>query len=311
MKLKKTAGIFFSMMLSIASFAETRVGILNGPSCIPACYLIEKSDNYEFETFSDPQALLPKLLKNEIDIGFMPLNVAAKVYNSSGKKIRCIAVSGNGNLSIITKDKTLRGFSDLRGKTIYVAGMGSTPEYMFKYLLEKNNLSLSGNNSVTLDFTIPTAQLASQLLTGKIEYALVPEPFSTIASLKDKNVRYAIDLQEEYEELKGKGAVYPLTVIVVSSNFINGNENVIESFLEDYKKAVEWTKKNPGLSGKYCEKNKIGLSEAVVAASIPKAGYTFKTAREAKKECNELLEIFLSQEEKSIGGKLPDNFFYY
>ena len=50
-----------------------RVGILNGPSCIPCAYMMENAKSYEdtnlsFETFATPQALLPKMIKNEIDI---------------------------------------------------------------------------------------------------------------------------------------------------------------------------------------------------------------------------------------------------
>ena len=42
-----------------------------------------------YEKFADPQALLPKMIKKEIALGFMPANVAAKVYNAGNKSIIC------------------------------------------------------------------------------------------------------------------------------------------------------------------------------------------------------------------------------
>ena len=88
--------IFVSLAISLISlnlFAEAkqiRVGLLNGPTCVPAAYLMENDSSISgaeltYEKFADPQALLPKMVKNEIDIGFMPANVAAKVYNDSNK----------------------------------------------------------------------------------------------------------------------------------------------------------------------------------------------------------------------------------
>ena len=64
--------VFVVFMLSLNCFAQTqqekvKVGVLHGPSCIPTIKLIEdSSDKYSFEKYADPQALLPKLLKNEI-----------------------------------------------------------------------------------------------------------------------------------------------------------------------------------------------------------------------------------------------------
>ena len=58
-----------------------------------------------------------------------------------------------------------------------------------RYLLKENGLSWTGDKpDVNMDFTIPTAQLAAQLISGKIQYAVVPEPFATIASVKSSKV---------------------------------------------------------------------------------------------------------------------------
>lgn len=320
MKLKRNLvlGILFFLSINMIFGEEKKesagnitVGVLNGPSCIPAAYLMEKSPEFNYEKFADPQALLPKLLKREIDVGFLPLNIAAKVYNSSGKKITCLAVTGNGNLSIITKDKKLHKFSQLKGKTVYVAGRGATPEYIFKYLISQNEMNLSGNDAVNIEYSIPTANLAASLISDKIEYALVPEPFSTIALLKDNNVREAINIQSEYEDVMSKGSVYPLTVLVCNSDIVKKNPEKIEAFLEKYKNAFEWTIKNPSISARYCEKHQLGLSASVVEKAIPKSNFTFKTASKARTECETLLTIFMEYDSKSIGEALPDSDFYY
>lgn len=326
--MKKTTFVFLAIsLISLKLFAQTektaqvRVGLLNGPTCVPAAYLMENkntisSDGSEaeltFEKFADPQALLPKMIKKEIDVGFMPANVAAKVYNSGNKSIITCAVVGLGNLSLITTDENIHTFKDLKGKRVYVAGQGATPEYMFRYLLKENKMTWSGDKAdVTMDFSIPTAQIAAQLISGKIEYAVVPEPFATIAKTKSDKVIAALDFQKEYLELTGEKEIYPLSVMVVRADFAKENPKFIAALLAEYDTAVNWTIKNPAEAGALCEKHNLGLAAGIVTKAIPLSNYTFVPASSAKKSIEKLLKLFLESDKTSIGGKLPDKGFYY
>ena len=326
--MKKTTFVFLAIsLISLKLFAQTektaqvRVGLLNGPTCVPAAYLMENkntisSDGSEaeltFEKFADPQALLPKMIKKEIDVGFMPANVAAKVYNSGNKSIITCAVVGLGNLSLITTDENIHSFKDLKGKTVYVAGQGATPEYMFRYLLKENKMTWSGDEAdVTMDFSIPTAQIAAQLISGKIEYAVVPEPFTTIAKTKSDKVIAALDFQKEYLELTGEKDIYPLSVMVVRADFAKDNPKFMATLLAEYDAAVNWTIKNPAEAGALCEKHNLGLAAGIVTKAIPLSNYTFIPASSAKKSIEKLLKLFLESDKTSIGGKLPDKGFYY
>ena len=332
-KCMKRIFIFFCLasLICLNAFAQTiqvRVGLLNGPTCVPAAFLMENKKSLSaegleaeltYEKFADPQALLPKMIKKEIDIGFMPANVAAKVYNSGNKSIICCAVVGYGNLSLITTDESINQLSDLKGKTVYVAGQGATPEYMFRYLLKENNISCSNsgdsgnteNASVLINFSIPTAQIAAQLISGKIQYAVVPEPFSTIAKSKSNKVRTAIDFQNEYLKISNEKEIYPLSVMVVRSAFIKENPELIQSFLSEYENAVNWTINNPAASGSLCEKFSLGLAADIVERAVPVSNYTYIPAASAKASLEKLLSLFLENDKTSIGGKLPDEAFYY
>ena len=319
--MKRTIFAFLATsLISLNLFAQTtqvRIGLLNGPTCVPAAYVMENCSSLSgseltFEKFADPQALLPKMIKNEIDIGFMPANVAAKVYNAGNKSILCCAVVGLGNLSLITTDPEIRRLTDLKGKTVYVAGQGATPEYMFRYLLSENKMSYSGDNpDVKMDFSIPTAQIAAQLISGKIQYAVVPEPFATIAKSKSDKVLGAVDFQKEYLELTGEKEIYPLSVMVVRASFAKENPKLLKAFLKEYEGAVAWTNANPAESGLLCEKHTLGLAASVVEKAIPVSNYTYVPASSAKKSLEKLLNLFLESDKTSIGGKLPEKAFYY
>lgn len=309
--MKKIILFFLIIVSSVYLFAEKiRVGVLNGPSCIPAAYLMEnKSETIDFNTYADVQALLPKMIKNEVDIGFMPANVAAKVYNSSNKAIVCCAITGNGNIVLLSNLVSGDNIRDVKNRVVYVAGQGATPDYMFRYLLKKNNLN--PEQDLKLDYSIPTAQLAANLISNKINYVVLPEPFATIAKSKDSKIRTVVDFQQEYEDLEGAGKTYPLTVMVATADFAKAHPDLLNSFLDDYKSSFEWTLNNPQTAGQYTEEHNLGLAKGIVAKAIPSSNYTFITSKQMKQDVEDLLNIFLNFDSKSIGGKLPDKNFYY
>lgn len=315
---KSIVSFLILVATSLFAFADVRVGILNGPSCVPSAYLMEnvmsvQDENLEFTKFSDAMSLVPKILKNEIDIGFLPVNVAAKLYNSSNKAIICGAVTGEGNISLITKDQSINSFEQLKGKTVYVSGEGATPDYMLKFLLSARGIGYSNTpdpDCVQLSFSIPTAQLASQLIAGKIQYAVVPQPFVTIACNTDESICNAIDFQKEYTAITGDEN-YPLTVMVINKKFAEDKTEIMNSFLSLYKEAVQFTVDYPAEIGTLCQKYDLGLKAKIVEKSVPVSNYVFIPANQSKSEIEKLLKLFIDNNPSSIGEVLPDEAFYY
>lgn len=288
---------------------KINVGVLNGPSCIPISFMMEENSNskkskYVFENFATPQSVLPKMVKEEIAIAFMPLNVAAKAYNLS-QQIKCVAICGNGNLSLVTKDENIKQFSDIEGKEVYVAGQGSTPEYVFLYLLKENGINAN------LNFSVPTASIPSYLIENQIDYAVLPEPFATIATMKGSNIKKSIDLQEEFKKINNEFENYPLTVIVCTDEFAKKHPDLLNAFLEEYEKSYQNMLKYPQKAAEYTQKHELGLNAQIVEKIIPYSSYVFIPVNEAKEQINNLLNIFYELDHKSVGLKLPDAEFFY
>jgi len=304
--MKKSILLTSIFLLSTSLFAQ-KIGVLNGPSGLTCAKLMEEVENknakYEFEKFASAQNELPKLIKGEIDIGFLPPNAAAKVYNSNKGALLCLGIAGNGNLYLMTKDESIKSIKDLNEKTISCAGQGATPEYMMKYLMKKNEINAQ------LDFSTPNPQIATALIEGKFDYALVPEPFATVSQSKDSDVIRAINISEEFKSIEKTD--FPMTLLVVNANYAKKHKKEIKKFISDFEKASSWTISNPQEAGKLVEKYELGLKAPIATKAIPNASYTWKKAKEGKVEIEKLLSIFLENSPESIGGKLPDEKFYY
>ncbi len=299
------AGIIIAPSLMAETPSVVRVAALNGPSAVGMAYLFENHPDLGgvesvFENAGAADVFLPKIIKGEYDIGILPPNAAAKVYNAQKGKILLAGICGNGMLTVITRNGAINSMKDLDGKTVYVAGQGATPEYMMRYLAAKAGIR------VNLDFSIPTAELAAAIASGKIETACVPEPFATVACMNSADVRRAIDIQKEW----GKDN-FPMTVIVVRAEFAQKYPETVRAFLAAYKESIAWTNANPMEAGKLVEKHTLGLKAPIVAKSVPFSNFTFATAAEARPQVEKLLNVFLDFAPESIGGKLPDEGFYF
>ncbi len=284
-----------------------KVASLNGPSSIPIAYLYENAAvldgaPLEFQQYASPVTELPKLLNGEADIGFLPPNIAAKAYNSSNHALVMLGISGNGNLYLLSDDPKLSSLEGLAGKTVFAAGQGATPEYVFRFLTEELD--------VTCNYSIQTAELAAALASGKIHYALVPEPFATVATSKSASVRRSLDIQKLYSKKRGAGS-YPMTVMVCRADFARKYPAVVQKFLNSYKKATDWTVSHPQEAGVLVEKHTLGLKAEVAAASIPNANYVWIPAKKGRGDMEKLLSMFLFFAPESVGGTLPDDAFYF
>ena len=309
---------FLALWLVGAQSASLRLGVLNGPSGIPCAYLIENQkklavQNMEFELCASAQTELPKLLKGEIDIGFLPPNAAAKVFNAGNGAVVVLGIAGNGNLYLITSDETYGTLDDLKGKKVVCAGQGATPEYMFTYLLGKKGIGIGeGADTVALDFSIPNANIAAAVISGQEKYALVPEPFATVATLKSENVLRAENIQTVFATVEeNASATFPMTLLVANAQFAKENRALIKKFIDVYKTASTWTVKNPAKAGALVEKHGLGLKAPVATAAIPNAAYTWRDATSARGDIEKLLQIFLESAPESVGGKLPSDDFYF
>ena len=309
-----TALIVFAHSETRDRLDTLRVGVIIGPSGIGMARLMSKQQaipdtKISFEKAGSVDVLLPKLVNGDIDIGILPPNVAAKLYSMAPKSIAVASIVGNSTLSLVTSDPSVASLQDLKGKTVYVAGQGSTPEYVLRALLAKNGIS---ERSVRLDFSLPSQEIPAAVASGKIAYALIPEPFTTVAIMASSGktpIRRAFTLQDLWFAA-GLGEDFPMTLCVVRRAYAQKNPGKIAQFLAAYKDSLEWIRANPEAAGQLVESVGLGLNATVASRAIPGCSFVWIDANEARKSIESLLAVFLEFAPESIGGKMPDEGFY-
>ncbi|MDR3302820.1 MAG: ABC transporter substrate-binding protein [Treponema sp.] len=248
-----------------------------------------------------------RFISGEAVAGILPANVAAKIA-ASGKHIQVAAVIGTGMLSLLTSNPAISRFDDLNHKTVEVAGQGATPDYVFrKILLAKG---IDPDNDLKLSYSLAYPEIAQSLIAGRIDTALLPEPFATMARTGKNDLREISNIQAEWTAITG-AEYYPMTVLVVNADFAAAHPAAIESLLSACKSSIEWVVSRPAEAGVLVEKHELGLRAAVVQAAIPRSNYVFIPARDARDALESLFGAFLDFAPASIGGALPSDAFYY
>jgi NitT/TauT family transport system substrate-binding protein len=100
----------------------------------------ESKCDYTFNLVSDPTEAVAAITKGTADIAAVPTNLASTLYKKTNGNVQVLAVNTLGVLYMMSNGVEVNSVADLAGKTIYSSGQGANPEYILKYVLEKNNV---------------------------------------------------------------------------------------------------------------------------------------------------------------------------
>ncbi|MHC6202634.1 ABC transporter substrate-binding protein [Breznakiellaceae bacterium SP9] len=307
-------------LLSLGSLAARGTGdknitiyAINGPSGIGLIRLFDAPPEVlgftvKVERVAQADQMAARLISGEAKIGVLPANTAAKIA-ASGRNLKLAAVIGNGMLSLLTTDNSIQSIADLAGKKVDVAGHGATPDYVLRKILTAQGLDK--DKDVNLSYSLAIPEIAQSLIAGRLTTALLPEPFATMVRARLPTVRQLGNIQEQWAHAVGGTEAYPMTVLVVDGDFAAAYPGALRDILSAIKSSIDWVLANPAEAGNLAEKNRLGLSAEVVAASIPRSNFVFIPAAQARPALTALFETFLEFEPSSIGGSLPDEQFYY
>lgn len=296
--------------------APFRVATLNGPTGVAMAQLIDDSylgenANMSYEILANPQLLPAKLIKGEVDIAFMPTNMASIVHNQSKGQVVMVAINTWGLLSVVSTDPNVKSWEDLKGKQIDIFGQGSTPEVAFKALLEANGMDPVKDVTYKFSYdsaaTLATAIGANQLKDG---IAVIPEPFTSMALAQNPNAKVLFSVKSEWQKQFG-GQGLPMTAVVVRKAFLEENQDLVRSFLRELKADIQVLNEDPAAIGTVIERlPDLKFSKTIVAQAVPRSAYQFETASASRIAVEKYLKVLFDFEPKTVGGKLPGDDFY-
>lgn len=297
---------------------EVRAVALKGPTAMGLVRFMSEVDagnlqdnDYSFQIVASPDEVTPLIAQGEVDIAAVPANLASVLYNKTEKGVRAIAINTLGVLYICELGDTVHSVADLRGKTIYASGKGSTPEYGLAYVLEKNGLA--AGQDVTVEWKSEHAECVAALAGAQDgAVAMLPQPFVTTAQAQNDKIRVALDLTEEWDRVQtGDERSSMITgVAVVRSAFADEHPEAVDAFLGHYGESVDFVNDDVPEAAQLVGDYDI-VPAQVAEKAIPECNIVCVTGDDMRERLSGYLDVLAEQNPEAVGGAVPEDDFYY
>jgi len=320
-KILLVVALAFSMQANEIKKVDTLV--LSGPMASvshPLLRMIETgalndvAKEVKFVMWKSPDELRALTLRGRADFIAVPTNVGANLYNK-GVDIKLLNVSVWGILGMITRDKTKKTLRDFKGCEIAMPFRADMPDIVFEEIIKKQGLD--PKKDFKLRYVGSPIDAMQMLIMRRVDHALLAEPAISMALRKTSSFPLKLiapdlyrsaDLQKEWGDVfKVEGKIPQAGMAVVGQK----NKHLIKRFNEEYTKALTWYKAHPKEAGILVSKYIPMLMPEAVEDSLNYVQLNDVSAKDAQKDLEFFFEILKNNNPKTIGGKLPENKFYY
>ncbi len=294
---------------------DVNITAIAGPTGVGLVDLMQKqaegkaANNYTFNVVNAPDQAVAAISNGSADIAAVPTNLASTLYKKTGGKVQVLALNTNGVLHILSNGVEITSVADLKGQTIYTQGQGANPEYILRYVLEKNGID--PDKDVKIEFVADNDALAAAMLNGTAKVAMVPEPKASAVMMQNKDIQRVLNMTEEWDKVSADDNTLVMGCVIARKEFVEQNLEAVKKFLEEYKVSIEAVKADVETAAALCETYNIIPKAALAKLAIPNCGLTFKDRALMRHQLEGYLNILFGYNPAAIGGQIPAEDFYY
>jgi NitT/TauT family transport system substrate-binding protein len=189
-------------------------------------------------------------------------------------------------------------------------GKGMTPDVMFRFLAKENGLD--PDKDIITDYSFPThIELANAIAAGVSELGVISEPLVSMVMQKNPRVRSIINFNDEWIKIFGDAVPFAQTALLVHKDLAEESPALVGKYLRELETSINFVNANIPEASVLIEKYGILPDRELARRSIPLCNLRFTEAWKEKEGIEEYLKVFFNFNPLSIGGKLPDESFYY
>ncbi|MEU1513668.1 ABC transporter substrate-binding protein [Streptomyces sp. NPDC005811] len=125
---------------------------------------------------------------------------------------------------------------DFKGKKLGVTGLGSSTDFLTKYLAVKNGVKVSEFTPVAVGAG-PT--FISALEQGAIDAGMTTDP--TVANILDKKAgKVLIDMRTPQGSMEALGGPYPSSSLYMQTDWVNSHKDTVQKLANAFVKTLKW-----------------------------------------------------------------------
>lgn len=290
--------LVFFLSAALLCAEPSRIGYVPGMTAVPFVFMLPEKQKFEFAAYGDILSLAEGMKSGEIDAANLPLNAALLLYEKTSGAVVCAAVTQNMNYSVVAPavvteeaEISVSSLSDLVGHTLAVPGSGFTGSFV-RWILAKNEIPVGqGENGIRVLFVPDELSAVSVLSGGDAFAAVLSEPAASAVLAGQKKMRRAIDFQDAYTAVAGKGKSLPITVLVVRAQFADKSYDSLLILLQSLENSIRRINRSPIKAAAAAKKAELGLS-ASAGNAVARGAFVYRTAAQSQAEIGAYIEIY-------------------
>ncbi len=292
--------------------AEYTIASLKGPTTMGIVKLMTDSENgntfnkYNVTIHAAADEIVAGVVSGNTDIANVPANLAAVLYNKTEGQIQVCSVNTLGVLYVVTTGDEITSVADLKGKTVYSTGKGTTPEYVFNHILRQNGLE--PQTDVIIEYKSEAAECAAVMAESENAVAVLPQPYVTAAQLQNENIKIALSLTDEWAKVSTTPLITGVTT--VQKSVAEENNGAFENFLSEYAASVNYVNENTDKAAELIGAYDI-VKAPVAKKALPYCNITLLRDDSMKTAVKGYWEVLFEADKTAVGGSMPDDSVFY
>ncbi len=136
------------------------------------------------------------------------------------------------------------------------------------------------------------------------------EPDITIISNKNTNIRKAIDITKEWENISNEKNL-PMYVTITTAYYEEHHPRLLKHFIKECKKSAQFAIQNKDENSVLMEHFKIMDNSADSKKALENSNINFIDGTEMKDMLNSLFNILYEYNPETLGGAIPDESIFH
>ncbi|WP_027702560.1 ABC transporter substrate-binding protein [Metaclostridioides mangenotii] len=300
---------------------EVKVATLDGLPAVSVAKLYNETpkikEGYETRYIinDDKEELLNSLLEFNVDIAIVTPDIAARAYNQNGK-YKIMGTIGMNPYYFVSNEDGVNSISDLKNKEVVNVTYGDANDDVIQITLNESGVNSDDIEMKTInimDYYESETNMISEIEANKPINAFVPEPVLTtlLNDNPERNIRVVKGINDSWKENYANSKGCPQYTIVVRDDFLNTNNDFVNSFVGQVSTSTDWAIKNPEDTDKYIKEMDVSPKLRISKETLDRSNLKYTPINNTIADYNNYYKKVFSLSNKLEDERVPDDSIYY
>jgi len=293
-----TLGVLLSIFLfgSVESVGASS-GVLyvpRGPSLFPVVPLRQQMmHGPQIQLWNSPEEIIALFVSGKAEAALLPVTLGAAIHQRGFPLLLLGVIQWDLFAFLVPLGEPFSSLGELENASLYLPfGRETTADVLVRSSLRKAGLVPEVN--VRLLYA-PPQEIVGLLGAGKASYAVLPEPFTTLAVSRGK-VERGLPLRQLWQDEAGEKYHLPVTGLFASRKSYDADPPFFRNLERQYLLSLHWSQTH--------------LPQAVLEAALGACNFDYRPGPSTYKEMRTFYE-YLSERVPGSSSGVPEKDFFY